>query len=54
MKDLQHALRMFGKSPVLTAELIGTLALGIGANTAVFSIVEGVLLRPLSIMIPAA
>src|SRR5436853_7852593 len=47
MQDLGHALRLFRKSRGFTAIVIISLALGIGANTAVFSIIYGALLRPL-------
>jgi macrolide transport system ATP-binding/permease protein len=51
-QDLHHAARLIAKSPLIAAVIAITLALGIGVNAAIFSVVNGFLLRPLPVHAP--
>ena len=52
MKDIRYSIRVLLKNPAFTATALLTLALGIGVNTAIFSVVDSLLLRPLPLKDP--
>lgn len=54
LQDVRHGLRLLWRTPAVTASVVLVLALGIGANSAIFSVVNGLLLRPLPFRDPSA
>src|SRR5580658_3749239 len=52
LSDLRHSFRMLQKSPLFTSVAIASLALGLGANTAIFTVLDQALLRPLPVKNP--
>ncbi|HXI30820.1 MAG TPA: hypothetical protein VNG89_20420, partial [Vicinamibacterales bacterium] len=52
ISDLRHTLRQLRRTPIVTATAIATLALGVGATTAVFTLVQQVMLRTLPVAQP--
>jgi predicted permease len=54
LRDLQYGVRVFAKSPLFTLMAVLTMAIGVGANTAIFSLVNAVLLRSLPVSEPSS
>src|SRR3989442_208275 len=52
LQDLRYALRMLGRNPAFTSVVVLTLALGVGANTAIFTLIDAVILRHIPVRHP--
>jgi len=52
VEDLRHAMRTLRKAPTFAATAVLALSLGIGANVAIFSLMDGLVLRPLPLLHP--
>src|ERR1051326_2352134 len=52
LKDLRYAARQFARNPVFTAVAVASLAIGIGANTAIFSVLNAAMLKSLPVRDP--
>ena len=52
LRDIRNAVRQWARTPVVTAVVLLSLALGIGANTAIYSLIDSLLLRPLPVRDP--
>ncbi|MGD8323544.1 MAG: ABC transporter permease, partial [Gammaproteobacteria bacterium] len=54
LRDLRDALRLIRNAPVLSLAVVGSLALGIGSNTAIFNLIDAAILKPLPVQDPAS
>jgi hypothetical protein len=52
LQDIRYAIRLLRSAPVFTAVVVGSMALGIGANTAIFTLIDAVMLRALPVRAP--
>ena len=53
IRDVRYSLRMLGRSPGMTAVAVASLALGIGANTTIFTLINAVFLNPIPVERPS-